>query len=585
MSTGSERVPRQLGANLFADVVGYTSLMQDDEERIHRDVKLYQQLFTQLCETYGGRVVVARGDGFHLFFSSVVNSVQFAVEFQTAAGLELDERTRGKIKFRIGIHAGDVITEDGEVHGDSVNIAARIEALAGPGGICISREVYDYVKYKLPCGYVYTGPHQLKNVGRPVHILSVRSDLSGISMLSVPRELAIARGDSDPRKSLLVVPFKDLSTDEVSNWFSMGIAEDLINQFSKASELLVISRGTSFCFNPKIESAQQFAAKLDVDYIVDGDFTVLDNSIRVDVRFMEVGSATERWSERYDRDLNEFATILADMVRAVSQSLDVPVDAKHIERLRLDIPPDFPVHRLYLEAQQKLHQYSRMENQQARNLYELALESSPHYRQALTGVSRTLNLDYLYDWAEDRGSTLESSMQFVQRALSEGEDDATPYSQLGFIYLYRKEHEQALEHYRLALELNPNDTDIISDFANALLYAGQPEQCVELIKTSMHHNPFYPDEYLLRLGRAYYQMEQYDDAIIAGSSVYNPGVACQLLAASYAQAEQIDKARFFAEMMYEMKSGFTLEQQYAATPYSSLEQVDHIVQGLRLAGF
>ena len=176
-------------------------------------------------------------------------------------------------------------------------------------------------------------------------------------------------------------------------------------------------------------------------------------------------------------------------------------------------------------------------------------------------------------------------MQYLQRAIATSNNDATTFSQIGFVHLHQKEHERAIKNYQVALDLNPQDADIIADMANALLYTDRAEESIEQIKKAMRHNPLYPDEYLLRLGRAYYQVGHYDDAIIAGSAMYNPATACQLLAASYAQANQISKARFFAEMMFELNPDFSLDNEYNDTPYRSTEQVDHIVKGLRLAGF
>ncbi|MDA9981618.1 adenylate/guanylate cyclase domain-containing protein [Gammaproteobacteria bacterium] len=579
-------IPRQLGAILFADVVGYTKLMQEGEEQTHRSIKQYKQIFTQLCETYAGRVLEVRGDGFLIFFDSVVNSVQFAVEVQTNSIRQTEQTAQGNIKFRIGINTGDVITDDGSIFGDSVNIAARIESLASPGGVCVSQEVYDYVRYKLRYGYECIGTRQLKNVHKPIVVFRVRNELSGVSMLAASRESPpVLHGESGLLKSLVVVPFKDLPMDHASGSLSTGIAEDITNLLSRSPDLFVISRGSTCRCDPEIEPVQQFGNRLGVEYVVDGDFIVLDSSIRITVQLIDVVFGEVRWTECYDRDLNDFFVILAQMVAAITNVLDAPVDETQLQRQCSDLSPDFQIYKLILRAQQQFYRYTRSTNLESRDLYTTALESSPDCGRALTGIARTLNLDYFYRWADDLRSTLDSSAQYVRRASAAGDNDAMALSQVGFVHLYRKEHERAIESYQAALNLNPQDADVIADIANALLYTGRAEDSIKQIKSAMRHNPFYPDEYLIRLGRAYYQVGRYDDAIIAGSGVYNPATACQLLAASYARANQISKAHFFADMMFELDPGFSLENQYSNTPYRSTDQVDHIVKGLQLAGF
>ena len=579
---------RQLGAILFADVVGYSDLMGEDELATHEAVKGHLETFEQYSVRYEGEILQVRGDGIFALFDSIVNAVHFGIDVQkavAAANQQVPEERR--IMFRIGINLGEVVKEEASVYGDSVNIAARIEGLADPGGICVSAAVYEQIKNKLRYGYEYLGPQRLKNIRDPIEIFRVHEESEGAAMAASPRALSrgIELGRSPPKlPSVAVLPFINLSGDPSEHWLSDGVTEDITTNLSKFHNLFVIARSSAFTYKNKSARPQQAAEELGVRYVTQGSIRKLGNRVRISVALADAESGRTIWGERYDRDLDDIFAMQDEITHMIVAATAVQIEATESERMRQMRPSDLEAYGLVLQGQQRIFRYTRDDNQEARKLYEAALDIDPRYARAIAAVSRTLNLAWRYSWTGSPDKALDEALEFARQAALLDETDARGFGELGFVHLYRKEHEASINAYTRALILNPNDADLMADMADALAHSGRSEEAVELIHKAMHLNPFYPDQYLWHLGGAYFNLKRYEDAVDTLLCMHNPTEGRRLLAASYGQLGRTSEAREQAAKVLEAHPNFSLERWASIQPDKYSEDVEHFVDGLKKAG-
>lgn len=585
---GQERHPRRLGAILFADVAGYSLLMGRDEEATHHAIVDYVRYFQQQIEGYDGQLIEVRGDGILALFDSVVNAVRYAVELQDVANAKSKDLPQDRqIKFRIGVNIGDVLLEDGRVYGDSVNIASRIEELAEPGGICVSGAVYEQIKNKLPYGYEYLGRHELKNITDPVEIFRVRKESNGIIMIPSPR--LITRGltierNLPARPSVVVLPFENLSGDSTQDFFSDGVTDDITTNLSKFHGLFVIARSSAFVYKNKSMPVQQIAQDLGIRYILRGSVRRVDHKVRSDVQLVDAIEGHNLWAEQYDRQIDDIFAVQDEITKLTVAAAAVQIEAAERERMQRIKQPTVEAYGYVLQGQEKIFHYTKTENVQARELYEAALQHDPMYARAIAAISRTHNLDWRYSWTKSPEASLDKALELAQKAVELDESDARGHAELGFVYLYRKEHHRAVEEYERALRLNPNDADLMSDMADAFAHSGRSEEAIELLHRAMRLNPFYPDQYLWHLAGAYYNLRRYDEAIDAVLRMHNPTEGCRVLAASYAQLGRMKEARFHADKVLQAHPNFSLERWQAVLPDKNPEETAHFVEGLRKAG-
>jgi len=578
---------RRLGAILFADVVGYSRLMGEDELVTHDSVKHRLEKFEAGCREFDGQIMGERGDGVFALFDSAINAVRFAVEMQKTLEQENDELPEDrKIRFRIGINIGEIIKDDRGVHGDSVNIAARLEGIADPGRVFISASVYEQIRNKLQFGYEFLGPQTLKNIREPVSVYCVRSEVEGVTMAPSLRNHAQGPERERPDSpSVAVLPFENLGGSEADSWFAEGITEDITLNLSKFKNLFVIARNSAFMYKGKAVRPQEAARELGVRYVTRGSIRRAGDRVRISVELIDADSGRTIWGERYDRKLDDIFAVQDEITEMVVAASAVQIEASEHQRMRQVLPSDMAAYGYVLQGQQHIFKYTRRDNRAARLLYESALNTDGRYARANAALSRTLNLDWRYSWAENLDDLLDTALDYAQNAVQLDPTDARGFGELGFVHLYRKEHDTAINAYERALALNPNDADLMSDMADALAHAGHSEDSIELLKRAMRLNPFYPDQYLWHLGGAYYNLKQYDEVIQTVQKMHNPTEGRRLLAASYAQLGKMDEAHEQAAKHLEAHPNFSLTRWSEILPEKLEEDLHHFVEGLRKAGF
>jgi TolB-like protein/lipopolysaccharide biosynthesis regulator YciM len=588
---GDNKNRRELKAILFADVVGYTRLMQDDEEATHQGIRELTDLLTRGCEEFDGEILDIRGDGFFVIFTSAVNSVRFASKTQDSVEeYNNDFPEHRKLYFRIGIHLGDVLHDARHHFGDAVNIASRIEGLCDPGGVYISSSVHEQVKGSKYFSYENLGLRRLKNIREAIGIFRIVKDSTTAMRVASPRESAVVtapgmNGDSlSVRPSIAVLPFKNTNGNPEYEYFSEGITEDITTNLAKFHNLFVISRNSSFTYKGRSRPAKQIGAELGVRYIADGSVRTAGNRVRISIQLVDTNKDQTVWTEHYDRNLDDIFEVQDDISAIICNVCSVKISTEEYANRERMLPRNPEAYDMVLKGQQHIYRYTREDLQQARKFYETAAQLDPRYARALSSIAQTLNLEWLFSWSENPDDTLEYALSLARQAVSLDDGDARGHARVGFVSLYQKNHEASINAYQRALQLNPNDAEVIADLADTFTHCGRSDEAVELIKKAMHLNPFYPDEYLWILGGAYYTLKQYQDAISVVEQMNNPTEGSRILAASYAQLGQLDLARNYARKTLSAHPDFSLERWSKMLPDKYPAETAHIIEGLRKAG-
>lgn len=587
--TTSEALRRRLVAVVFADVKSFSAMMAANEERTTIAVKDRLKLFSKNVGRFGGRVHDFAGDSAFLVFESGVDAVKFAFEMLDILeaeneGVEED----AQVWFRFGINLGEVLIRGEEIAGEVINIAARIESFADPGRICISGAVYDHVSTKLSYGYEYLGAQEFKNIGKRVDVFQLHKDPTSAAMTpGLRRDLPSVtgyRGEPVSDLSIVVLPFGFQGSDPNDSWFAEGLTEDVTTSLSRFHQFFVIARGSAYLYGERPTSPKEAARELGVRYAVSGSVRKAGSRIRITLQLLDAAQDRMIWGEQYNRELEDLFDLQDEITQIIVSATASQIEASERDRLKLVPPANLRAYGYVLQGQRHIFRYTRPEVRSARDLYNFALESDPRYARAHAAKSRTFNLDWRYDWAENPETALEDALVLARLAIDLDELDARGFGELGFAHLYRKEHEAAINAYGRALKLNPNDADLMSDMGDALAHSGRSEEAIELLLKAMRLNPFYPDQYIWHLGGAYFNLKQYDEAISTIKTMQNPTEGRRLLAASYALLGRDAEAQAEAAAVKAAHPNFTVDRWAAVQPDKFEDDVQHFVEGLKRAG-
>jgi TolB-like protein/Tfp pilus assembly protein PilF len=569
---------RRLAAILAADVAGYTALMGADEAgTLRRLTELRREFLEPLIGAHHGRVVKLMGDGFLVEFASVVDAVACALAWQKGVA----DRDTG-LRFRIGINLGDVIVQGGDIHGDGVNIAARLEGLAEPGGICLSGDAYRQARGKIEAAFEDMGEQSLKNVAEPVRVYRIGGDGSGAAD-AAPVKKPLALPD---KPSIAVLPFANMSRESEQDYFSDGVTEDIITELSRFRELFVIARNSSFSYKGKAAKVQDIATDLGVRYVLEGSVRAAGNRIRVIAQLIDAETGHHIWSERYDREMPDLFALQDEIAQTVAGTV--------AGRLRLtaeDRAERKPIESLeaydYALRAQSIIADSKGENLRARETYQKAIERDPACTKAYIGLARSYIIDSINHWWEPGDRPLDHALACAAKAVSLDNTDSRAQLILGGTYVQREEYEEAKVHLERALELNPNDADAFALMGFYREGIGEPEAAIECYLTAMRLNPYYPAWYLWALGDAFYGTRQYEKALIPLKDALSRSPKLKrprlTLAAAYAQLDRLEKARREVEKLLAGYPDASIEQE-RQSKFSSDAARDHWIGALRKAG-
>ena len=481
--SGSDEVRQRLSAILFADVVNYSGAMERDQLGTHRRVMRRVNLFKSLIGDYEGRVFDVEGDAVKAAFDSAFQAVRFAVDLQrefrndTVWSSDPEEPV-----FRIGINLGEVIEEVHGYYGHEVNVAARLQELASPGGICISESVQRVVRGKLPIQMLSIGRRSLKNMAEAVEAFAI--DLEGaIVPAAAAQPLPEARTeDTLHGTSVVILPLKNLSGDASDIHLCDGITSDLITNLSRFRDLLVIARHSAFYFRDTTQSLREVGHQLAARYALTGGLQRADHRLSISVQLIDTESGGVIWSDRYRGDLRDIFDFQEDITGVIASQLSIQIAEAERRRLRSLPPSNLRAYGLILRGHDLALQHRRDTNLHARRLFEEAAELDPRFGRSYAGMSRTYNLAWRYRWADSPESSLDTAVELAVEAIKRDNLDARGHSELGFACLYKKQHEASITAYERAVELNPNDADILADMGDSLTASGFPDRAVEMIR-------------------------------------------------------------------------------------------------------
>jgi len=577
-----EPVHRKLAAVLSADVKGYSRLMGEDEEATIRTLTSYREVMANLIQRHRGRVVDFPGDNLLAEFSSVVDAVRCAVEIQDALrarNVELPENR--KMEFRIGINLGDVIVEGERIYGDGVNIAARLEGLAEGGGICISGTVYDHIENKLALDYESLGQHSVKNIRKPIRVyrVGVKADAA---VPEAGRELKVPE-----KPSIAVLPFVNMSGDPEQEYFSDGITEDLITDLSKISGLFVIARNSTFMYKGKPVKVDQVGQELGVRYVLEGSVRKVGDRVRITAQLVDASTGGHLWAERYDRDLEDIFALQDEVAQKIVSALAVKLTDDEQERLERGYTDNLEAYDYFLRGLEYFNRLTKEGTDQARRLFERAIDLDPEFAAAYGHMSLTHWLEWSFGWTQDL-QCLEKAFELAQKAAAL--DDSLPEAHriLGILCLWKKQHDQAIALTERAIALNANYADAIWQLGQVLSFAGKPEEAIDLVKRAMRLNPVYPVVYLWDLGHAYMLAGRYEEAIAALTRTLhrNPNFhpAHIYLAITYSELGRAEEAQAEAAEFARMSSPMSWEDWRQRLPYKDEGVIEHFFDVLRKAG-
>jgi adenylate cyclase len=596
-----ERFERRLAAILVADVVGYSALIRADEEGTRAAVRQHNtETVEPQIAAHNGRIFKTVGDGLLAEFASVVEAVRCAVEIQSAVkNHNANVVAEKRVEFRIGVNLGDVIAEGDDLHGDGVNVAARLEGLADPQGICISGSAFEQVRDKLEVGFEDLGDQQVKNIGRPVRAYRVLTDSSEAGTLvaapakqttnwKVPALAAalvviIAAGGlfswqpwitkvetADPdnlayplpeKPSIAVLPFENLSGDTKQDFLSDGITANITTALSRVPDMFVIPRTTTRVYKGKSVTVAQVAEELGVRYVLEGNVQQLGNEVRVTAQLIDTLKGHHIWTESYDREVEDTFVLQDDITLSVLTELEVNLTHGQNAIVRRGNTKSLKAYQLFQRGLLVHRRLTKESNPEARRLFQESVDADPNYANAWTMLGWNSLISADRGWADDPAQARAQALELAHKALAIDPSSGAPYILLATISQQEGRYDEAVAFAEKAVALTPNQASNVANLARALTFAGRPEEALPLIQNVKRYSPITPSILSRWEGVAYHTLGRYEEAIAAFEAAHarNPkGVLpVAFLALTYADAGQLEEARAAAQEVLKLSPGFS----------------------------
>jgi adenylate cyclase len=623
-----QKTIRKLRAILSADVKGYSLLMADDEVHTIQTLKAYRQIMFDLILQHSGRVIDSPGDNLLAEFGSAVDALECAVDIQQRFKKEnaafADNK---KLEFRIGINIGDVVQDENRIYGSGVNIAARIEGLADPGGICISRNAYDHIKDKLKLGYEYLGQHEVKNIKDPVRVYKVLSDpedagkligeepkrakknwilpvviVAAIIVASIVWHFyqSTTKPDIEPaaiekmayqlpdKPSIAVLSFDNLSGDPDQEYFCDGMAEEIITALSKIPQLFVIARNSTFTYKGKSVKVKQISEELGVRYVLEGSVRISEDKVRITAQLIDALKGHHLWAERYDRQLKDIFLLHDEITKNIIAALQVKLTEGEQTSLSSQGTKNLDAYLKYLEGHEYLYRFNKDDNLFARKRAEESLALDPDYSYAYALFGKTHLFDVWFNWSSSPKESLLRTFELAQKALSLDENNFEAHRLLSQIYLIQRQHEKAIEESELSVSLAPSAADAVFTLGIILRFSGKVKEAISMHKKAIRLNPMPSASYLYQLGLCYVFIGEYDKAIAICKKALHKNsddiVGRITLAIAYSSLGREEEANAEAAEVLRISPKFTIAYAEKTWPYKNKADKDFVINALRKAG-
>jgi TolB-like protein len=581
IALATERVERRLTAILAADVAGYSRLTGLDEEGTHAQLQDHlRSLVDPKIAEHRGRVVKNTGDGLLAEFASVVDAVRCAVEVQRG----MAERNQGlppeqRIEFRIGINLGDIILDEGDIFGDGVNVAARIEGLAEPGGICLSDDAQRQVQRKLDVAFEDAGEQRLKNIARPVRVFRVRP--AGAAEKTRP---ALALPD---KPSIAVLPFQNLSGDPEQEYFADGMVEDIITALSRFRNLFVISRNSSFTYKGHAVDVKEVGRELGVRYVLEGSVRKAANRVRITAQLIDATTGTHLWADRFDGALEDIFALQDQVTESVVGAIAPKLERAEIERAQRKPTENLDAYDYYLRAHAAIHPWTREGNEEALKLFYRAIELDPGFASACGMAAWCCFQRKVSGWMQDRGREIAESERLARRAAELGKDDAVALSAAGFVLAYVvRDMAAGVASIDRALALNPNLAWAWLYSGWARIWLGQPDVAIEQLAHAIRLSPLDPliADVQAATAHAHFFAGRYDEAASWAAMAVGARTALYAAAAGNALAGHMEEAAKAVTRLRQLDPALRISTlREALGPYRP-EDLAEYEAGLRKAG-
>jgi TolB-like protein/tetratricopeptide (TPR) repeat protein len=581
-----ERAQRRLAAILAADVASYSRLIGTDEEGTLAALKAHRRELTDpTVEQHHGRIVKTTGDGALIEFASVVDAVRCAVDLQRGTA----ERNVGvppnkRIEFRIGINVGDIVIDGDDILGDGVNIAARLEGLAEPGGVLVSRAVRDQVRDRLELAFEDLGERGLKNIARPVRIYRVQSPSES--------KAAPTRGGALPlpdKPSIAILPFANMSGDPEHGYFADGIAEDIITGLSRLKWLFVIARNSSFTYKDRNVDVRQVGRELGVRYVLEGSVRKGGNRIRITGQLVEAETGNHLWAERYDRALDDVFAIQDEITESVIGCIQPELYTAEHDRVKRKPPRNLDAWESFVRGMFLYSQHTDAGTKEALNMFDRAIELDRNYAQAHGLRAVCLAWRTVQGW-EDRDTAFAEVAEGANRAVMCDPHEPWAYFALGFIASAQRRSADAVRACSRAIDASPNFAYAYGLLGSAHALGGRPEQAIEWIDRGVRLSPrdIFGEEFQLYYAFAHFQAGRYAEAASAAEQAIQqrPGhpVLYIMAAASHGLGGATDKARGLVAQLTNLVPNITSADIEETFPYCQREDRSRLAMGLRAGG-
>ncbi|MBY6140532.1 adenylate/guanylate cyclase domain-containing protein [Leisingera daeponensis] len=574
---------RRLAAVLAADMVGYSRLMDVDEQGTLARLRTHRiELIDPAITKNRGSIIKTTGDGMLVEFPSVCDAVACAAEVQDRMRRRnADVAPDKRIQFRVGVNLGDIIFDDGDIYGSGVNVAARLEQFAGTGDVCVSAAVYGQVRRMGGLQFEDLGEHILKNISEPVRVYRLLLDED------VPAAPPEEAGAPAPvvKPSLAVLPFANMSGDPEQEFFADGLTEDILTELSRRHELFVISRNSSFVYKGQAVNIREVAEKLGARYIVEGSVRKAGNRLRVTVQLIDSCNDSHIWAEKYDRTLDDIFEIQDEVTSAIVATLPGRIEAAQQDEVSRKKPSSLAAYECVLAAKVLHHRSTREDNAEAMKLIDRAVELDPEFAHAHAWRGCIRGQAWGYGWCDDVEAMLELAMASIQKAAEMDDNDADVHRLMAALAIIQNNLSQAQYHQERALALNPNYDLVVVQMGELLTWQGRPEEGAEWIRKAMRLNPHFPVRFWSHLGKAHFTARLYEEALSDFLRLPSmDAVQAGLAAACHSFLGNAQQAQDCVEQVRVMQPDATAEKLLSGLHYGREEDAAHFCEGLRTAG-
>ncbi|MCZ6863068.1 MAG: adenylate/guanylate cyclase domain-containing protein [Alphaproteobacteria bacterium] len=585
MSKGTQR---RLAAVVSADMVGYSRLMEADETGTLAQIKTHRkEVIDPKIAEYGGRVVKLSGDGILIEFPSVVNAVQSMVAIQRAmavrnAGVPADRR----IVFRVGINLGDVIVEGDDIYGNGVNLAARLEALAEPGGVCISSTVRDHIEGKVKAAFEDAGEHEVKNITKPVHVWRWANETGGPAGAGMPSQPLPLPG----KPSIAVLPFDNMSGDTEQDYFSDGVTEDIITELSRFRSLSVVARNSSFRYKGQSPNIQDISRELGVRYVLEGSVRKASERVRITAQLIDATSGSPVWADRYDGGLADIFELQDEITASVVGAIHPGIFKAEMDRVKRKRPDNLNAYDLYLRGWWNYFQLTRESISKARELHSKAIELDSGFAAAHTALAGAHFYEFARYWSDDPQRSLAEAIQAAQSAISLDANDAEPHWMVAISLIFERKYDLAFAEAERAVELNSNLAMAYCARSFVGAFGARPEDGIADALTALRLSSQDPFRFAFfnSLTLSQYAARNYEAAADAATKL--TGVAPEHpfgyfnMAAACGQLGRSQEARHALRQGMQYHPDLSKEFIGATWPYKDAADLEHFVEGLHKAG-